>query len=151
VTVLAAPFSGYHHERAYRFRLDEDDEGTPVSRMQPRALMVPPGVPEFLTRERTVDEIPVRLEGRAWSGWGAIVSVEVSVDGGESWQPAALADEDSSWAWRAWTFDWSPAPGRYLVCCRAADAAGNAQPDAPVWNVGGYANNAVQQVVVTVT
>jgi sulfane dehydrogenase subunit SoxC len=34
---------------------------------------------------------------------------------------------------------------------RATDATGRRQPDAPPWNVGGYANNAVQRVPVTVT
>jgi hypothetical protein len=35
--------------------------------------------------------------------------------------------------------------------CRATDTAGNVQPLEPPWNVGGYANNAVQRVPVTVT
>jgi hypothetical protein len=37
-----------------------------------------------------------------------------------------------------------------VLACRARDAAGNIQPLEPVWNVGGYANNAVQRVRVTV-
>lgn len=151
VTVLDHSFSGYQHERAYRFRLAEDEEGTPLSRMQPRALMVPPGVPDYLTRERIVDEAPLRLEGRAWSGWAPVVSVEVSADGGEAWARADLeADVGSPWAWRSWSFEWAPTPGRYLFCCRAVDAAGNGQPVGQVWNLGGYANNAVQRVVVSV-
>ncbi len=151
VTVLDRPFSGYQHERAYRLRLGEDDEGTPLTRMQPRALMVPPGIPEFLNRERIVHSSPIRLEGRAWSGWAPIVSVEVSVDDGETWTRAELDEGVASpWAWRFWTFEWSPEPGRYLVSCRAADAAGNGQPPGQAWNLGGYANNAVQQVVVSV-
>src|SRR5205814_5705735 len=54
ITVLTAPFDGYQHTAAYRYRDDEEDEGTPVTRMQPRALMVPPGIPDFNTRKRTV-------------------------------------------------------------------------------------------------
>ena len=42
------------------------------------------------------------------------------------------------------------APGRHVLCARARDAAGNMQPDDPAWNVGGYANNAVQRVPVVV-
>ena len=123
-----------------------------MTRMQPRALMVPPGEPEFLTRERTVRSTPVVLEGRAWSGWAPIVSVEVSGDGGESWDAAELRDDvGSPWAWRSWRYEWSPAPGRYVVACRAADAAGNRQPAEPVWNVGGYENTTPQQVVVDVS
>ena len=55
------------------------------------------------------------------------------------------------WAWRSFTFGWTPgSPGRYVLCVRARDEAGNVQPDEPVWNVGGYANNAVQRVAVNV-
>jgi hypothetical protein len=55
------------------------------------------------------------------------------------------------WAWRSWRFVWSAEPGEYELCCRARDAAGNEQPLEPAWNVGGYVNNAVQRVSVTVT
>jgi DMSO/TMAO reductase YedYZ molybdopterin-dependent catalytic subunit len=150
ITLLDKPFTGYQQSHAYRFRVDEDDEGTPVTRMQPRALMLPPGVPDFMTRERTVHEAPVVLEGRAWSGWAPIESVEVSVDGGASWDAATLDDVASQWAWRGWSFAWSPEPGRHVIACRATDARGTGQPLDPVWNVGGYSNTAVQQVVVNV-
>ena len=49
-----------------------------------RSLMVPPGMPEFLSRERLVEAGPVRVTGRAWSGWGTIERVEFSDDGGAS-------------------------------------------------------------------
>ena len=48
------------------------------------------------------------------------------------------------------SFDWEATPGRHELRCRARDAAGNAQPDEPTWNLGGYANNAVQRLAVTV-
>jgi DMSO/TMAO reductase YedYZ molybdopterin-dependent catalytic subunit len=151
LTVTDESFTGYQHARSYRFRLDPDEEGTPVTRMLPRSLLAPPGVPDFLTRERFVDSTPVRLEGRAWSGQGRIVGVEVSDDDGVAWVPAELTDDvGSPWAWRGWTYEWNAAPGRYVLCCRARDDADNVQPLEPVWNVGGYANNAVQRVPVTV-
>jgi sulfane dehydrogenase subunit SoxC len=79
------------------------------------------------------------------------VGVDVSVDGGETWGEAELgADSLGRWAWRSWRFEWDAAPGEYELCCRARDSAGNVQPlDAP-WNVGGYANNAIQRIPVTV-
>jgi hypothetical protein len=120
--------------------------------MQPRALMVPPGMPDFLTRERVVPLGPCVLEGRAWSGWGSVASVEISVDGGATWDAATLGEEADRWAWRPWRYRWEPAsPGRYELCCRARDSAGNEQPDDQAWNVGGYANTAVQRIAVTVT
>ena len=151
VTVVAEPFEGYQHTAAYRYRDDEDEAGTPVTRMQPRALMVPPGIPDFNTRARTVAVGRCILQGRAWSGWGPVTRVEVSADGGETWAEAELEPLDSRWGWRGWRFEWAAGePGEYVLCCRAHDEAGNAQPDEASWNVGGYSNNAPQRVPVTV-
>ena len=69
ITLVDRPFEGHQQAEAYRFRRDEDDKGTPLSRILPRALMVPPGLPEFPTRERMLAAGPCPLEGRAWSGW----------------------------------------------------------------------------------
>ncbi len=151
VTVLDRPFEGYQQDHSYRLRSDEQDPGTPLTRMLPRALMVPPGMPEFLTRERVLAPGEHVLEGRAWSGHAAIARVEVSADGGGTWEPAETSREpDSPWAWCSWTYPWLATEGRHTLCCRATDEAGNAQPPESSWNVGGYANNSPQQVVVTV-
>jgi len=58
---------------------DADDPGEPVARMVVRALMVPPGIPDFATRRRFASASPQTIEGRAWSGRGAITAVEVSL------------------------------------------------------------------------
>jgi sulfane dehydrogenase subunit SoxC len=152
ITVLDQPFAGYQHERAYRWRTGEQDRGEPLTRIEPRALMAPPGIPDFMTRERTVQAGKVTLEGRAWSGLAPVAAVEVSTDDGATWQGARLdPPELGPWAWRRWSYDWTAAgPGRRVLACRARDEAGNAQAAAPRWNVGGYANNEVQRVVVTV-
>ncbi|MGZ4333212.1 MAG: sulfite oxidase [Gaiellaceae bacterium] len=151
ITVVDEPFTGYQQARGYRLRYDEDDPGAPLERILPRSLMAPPGIPEFMTRERTVEAGVVALEGRAWSGYGAIEEVDVSDDDGASWSPARVeAQELGRWAWQRWRFDWHATPGRRVLACRARDAAGNIQPLEPEWNVGGYANNAVQRVPVVV-
>jgi DMSO/TMAO reductase YedYZ molybdopterin-dependent catalytic subunit len=153
VTVLGEPFGGYQQARGYRVRLDPDEPGEPLQRILPRALLEPPGIPDFMTRERTVELGTVRLAGRAWSGHAPVAGVEVSVDGGATWEPADLEPPElGRWAWRRFTFDWAPhAPGLYVLSARARDEAGNVQPAEPSWNVGGYANNAVQRIPVTVT
>ncbi len=152
ITALDAPFTGYQQARGYRLRTNEEDPGIPVTRIEPRALMAPPGIPDFFTRRRLVAMGPCLLEGRAWSGRAPVVEVDVSFDGGRRWTPADLSGADlGPWAWRRWAFTWDPSgPGEYELCCRARDTSGAAQPDTPPWNVGGYANNAVQRVPVTV-
>lgn len=150
IELVGEPFSGFQQAAGYRWRTDETDPGRPLTRMLPRALMVPPGIPEFMTRHRTLETGSVVLEGRAWSGIAPVERVEVSVDGGRTWGDARLGEAPSRWAWRSWWFEWEAEPGECELRCRAADGAGNVQPDEPQWNVGGYANNATQRVPVTV-
>jgi DMSO/TMAO reductase YedYZ molybdopterin-dependent catalytic subunit len=150
ITALSEPFAGYQQVRGYRMRNDPDEVGVEVTRMAPRSLMVPPGVPDFLTRRRLLRAGPSTLAGRAWSGRGEIVRVEVSVDGGLAWADAVLGEPVGRHAWRGWSFAWEAKPGERELACRATDASGETQPLAGLWNVGGYANNAVQRVPVTI-
>ena len=149
ITAVEEPFEGFQ-QLAYRYRQQPEDEGMPVTRMDPRSLMIPPGIPDFLTRSRIVDAGLHVLRGRAWSGWGPIERVEVSADGGSTWETAAIGDAVRRHAWRSWSFDWDAQPGTVELCCRAADGAGNAQPLEPSWNLGGFSNNSVQRVSVKV-
>jgi DMSO/TMAO reductase YedYZ molybdopterin-dependent catalytic subunit len=153
ITAVDEPFTGYQQDRSYRMRQEEDDEGRAVTRMQPRALLLPPGIPDFATRHRLLRHEEHELTGRAWSGRAPVERVEVSTDGGTSWADAEVTDElGSPWAWRGWRYRWTPpAAGDYVLCCRAHDGAGGMQPADPPWNLGGYENNAVQRVAVTVT
>jgi DMSO/TMAO reductase YedYZ molybdopterin-dependent catalytic subunit len=151
IELLDRPFEGYQQSWSYRLRQDEEEPGEPLQRMLPRSLLVPPGIPEFLTRDRTVEAGEHLLEGRAWSGLAPIERVEVSDDGGKTWGEAELDAPEGRWAWRGWRFRWDATPGEHMVCSRARDEAENEQPLEPAWNLGGYSNNAVQTVRVTVT
>jgi DMSO/TMAO reductase YedYZ molybdopterin-dependent catalytic subunit len=151
ITAIDVPFDGYQHVAGYRMRFTEDEPGEPVTRMVPRALLRPPGIPDFFTRARTVNAGLGVLDGRAWSGVAPIVSVEVSVDGGGTWEAAQLDAADSvAGSWIGWTYEWHATPGEYELCCRATDAAGTPQPLHAEWNLGGYANNSVHRVPVQV-
>ena len=90
ITAIAEPFEGVQQTLLYRYRRSEDEPGTPVTRKQPRALMAPPGIPEFLSRVRHVPAGRTRIEGRAWSGGNAVERVEFSADGGRTWEDARL-------------------------------------------------------------
>ena len=152
ITVVTEPFTGYQNARGYRFRQTPDEQGTPVDRMVVRSLMVPPGIPDFATRRRFADRADPddrgpRVVGRRRHRQGR----------GQRRRRHDLARRRSSAptrdprAWRGWTFEWEPdGPGEYELCCRATDSAGNVQPLDIPWNLGGYANNAVQRVPVVV-
>jgi DMSO/TMAO reductase YedYZ molybdopterin-dependent catalytic subunit len=151
LTVTDRPFDGFQQALAYHFRLSTDDSGEPVRRILPRALMVPPGMPDFMSRTRFVEPSVVLVEGRAWSGRGSVTKVEFSHDGGETWANAMLGGQVSPHAWRGWTCSWDATkPGEYELCVRATDAAGNVQPESPSWSLEGVQNNAIQRVRVVV-
>ena len=148
IEAVAEPYQGYQQTVAYQYARDADDPGEPASRMRVRALMIPPGIPEYLTRRRYVDAGSVPLRGRAWSGSAAVTRVEVGVDG--VWADAALAAPIDDFAWHGWAFEWQATPGDHELSCRATDATGAVQPLEPPWNYRGLGNNAVQRVAVTV-
>ncbi|HEU5266660.1 MAG TPA: sulfite oxidase [Jatrophihabitans sp.] len=151
ITVVDTPFTGFQNTVAYRLRQEPADVGDPVTRIAPRALLIPPGFPDFMSRERIVPSGPVPLTGRAWSGHAPVTDVEVSTDGGASWAPAEVDEETGGrWAWRRWSYAWNAAPGPHVLLARARDAAGNTQPDGHRWNRGGFADNAPQRVPVKV-
>jgi sulfane dehydrogenase subunit SoxC len=151
IDVVTEPFTGYQNATAYRLKVEADDAGEPVTRIRPRALLAPPGWPDFMTRERFVHAGVVRLSGRAWSGRAPVVGVQVSTDGGRTWDDAELAAADPAhpFAWRAWTYEWAAHPGPRELLVRATDEQGT-QPVEPEWNRQGMANNLVQRVAVTV-
>ena len=124
----------------------------PVTRMRPRSLLVPPGIPDFFTRERVVEGSPSRSRDARGRGGAPIARVEVSDDGGASWLEARLTrDLDGPGRGCASSSTGSRlARGAFSLCSRATDETGETQPLEPEWNVGGYENNAVQRVPVTV-
>jgi len=148
IEAVTEPFEGYQQADAYRYQRSEADPGERVMRMRVRALMVPPGIPDFLTRERFVEAGRVTLTGRAWCGTAPVVRVEVGVDG--EWAEATLEEPVGEWAWRGWSFGWDAMPGEHVLTCRATDADGNTQPLEQPWNLQGMGNNLVQELRVTV-
>jgi len=153
ITAIAEPFEGVQQTLLYRYRRSEDDPGTPVTRKKPRALMAPPGIPEFLSRVRHVRAGRIEIQGRAWSGQGTVSRVEFSADAGRSWSDVQLEPQTAAHGWTGWSYTWDAhEPGDYQLCARATDDTGDVQPldAADAWTQGGYAVNAVQRVPVEV-
>lgn len=150
IELVDEPFAGFQHSVAYRFRQHAGDPGEPVTRIAPRALMVPPGFPDFMSRMRVVRPGEVRLEGRAWSGRSPVERVEVSADAGLTWKAAELDPAAGHrWAWRRWHSTWTAEPGTHVLMVRAVAVDGETQPTDQEWNRGGFGNNAAQRVEVT--
>jgi DMSO/TMAO reductase YedYZ molybdopterin-dependent catalytic subunit len=68
------------------------------------------------------------IAGVAFAGDRGISKVEVSTDGGNTWQSASIKDPLSSNSWVLWALDWIPQNrGKYNIVVRATDKAGNIQ------------------------
>jgi len=103
------------------------------------------------------------LKGYAWSGGGrGIVRVDVSVDGGLTWQVASLKRDETQlhnrqWAWTLWNIE-AEVPseiscnGLVNVCVKAVDSSYNSQPEdfGPIWNLRGVLSNAWHKIQVLV-
>ena len=68
------------------------------------------------------------IAGVAWAGERGISKVEVSTDGGQTWDEAMLKDPINERMWRFWAYRWTPAnEGDVKVVCRATDGDGAVQ------------------------
>jgi DMSO/TMAO reductase YedYZ molybdopterin-dependent catalytic subunit len=75
------------------------------------------------------------VRGYAWSGAGAITQVEVSVDGGETWNAAHLEPPVDRFMWVRWSYPWDAnQKGQYNVMSRATDEVGRVQSREPRYN-----------------
>lgn len=123
------------------------------------------GAPEG-TVEATAGTDTVEIVGVAWAGDDAIERVEVSTDGGESWNDAETFGPDYAGACRLFSYEWAADSGTHTLVSRATDDLGRTQParisdpeefEEAVgkglfpWNDGGYAANAYLPNAVDVT
>lgn len=151
IDAVTEPFQGYIQVGAYIIREDEDGPGRPATSIVPRALMIPPGIPDADTRERSAALGTHRIVGRAWCGTAEIARVEFSPDGGVTWTDAELESASNRFGWQRREADWTVEErGTHVLACRATDATGQTQPEESLWNVGGYENNGIEKVTVEV-
>ena len=71
-----------------------------------------------------------QIGGIAWAPHRGIERVEVSTDGGETWNEARLAKQLAEDTWRQYVYDWDATPGDYTLQVRATDGTGETQTSA---------------------
>ena len=126
---------GYQQARGYRLRQDPDEPGEPLAADPPASAAGAARHPR-VHDPRADGRAPARarLAGRAWSGHAPIAAVDVSVDGGATWDAGDARADDARRVGVARLHVRLAAPtspGRYVLCCRARDEAGNEQPLEP--------------------
>ena len=145
ITVLQEAFEGFFQTDRYIIESD-DGEQVPISKMHVKSLISWPESDTALTMQ------PHMINGMAWSGFAHIAKVEVSDDGGETWNEADLVGPRYRYSWQQWNIAWSPkSAGQYTLVARATDENGNVQPLETRWNSLGYIINGVRPVCVEVS
>src|SRR5690348_719449 len=108
----------------------------PVWEVPAESAIVAPA-PDTLLRRQEIE-----IWGWAWAAAG-VVGVDVSTDGGASWQEAAV-EPRAEWSWQRFHISWKPgSAGRFTIMARATDARGHIQP-------ARGARNAIHAVAVEV-
>jgi DMSO/TMAO reductase YedYZ molybdopterin-dependent catalytic subunit len=152
IEVLDREFDGFFMKTGYR----HPGKGVPPGSAVDPAQMFPvesvrvKSVIASLRDNSIIGSGNTRIAGVAWSGDTPLQKVEISTDGGRSWQAARLTSSNGRWAWQTWDFSWNAKPGNYRIMARATDASGYAQPAEQEWNPSGYLWNVIQTVRVEV-
>ena len=153
IRVLSTPDENFWMKTAYRVpdaprgnTTPEDVKAgklktVPIERLPVRSFLISPD-----GSSKIAAGMSVTLRGIAFSGFGRVIHVEVSDDGGKNWARATLGEDLGAYSFRAWEMPWTPkSPGRYSLAVRATDQKNNTQPDELVWNPGGYLWNRIER------
>jgi DMSO/TMAO reductase YedYZ molybdopterin-dependent catalytic subunit len=143
IEVLDQAFAGFWNADNYVVWSVDGEPLRPVAEMPVKAVISAPVDGEVLAPG------PTRVAGYAWSGYGAIRRVEVSVDGGATWAETTFRG-DGRRSWVRWETSWDAAPGDIEILARATDERGLRQPMTAPWNQKGYLQNGVQRLRVRV-
>jgi DMSO/TMAO reductase YedYZ molybdopterin-dependent catalytic subunit len=127
VIVADKPFQGYFQTLDYA--IFERSRGlptlTPITELAVKAAIARPAPYEVVAAKGAY-----RVHGAAWCGESEVTKVEVSADGGKSWDEAKLLDQAVPHAWRLWEYAWHTpeTAGKTTLRARATDKKGRTQP-----------------------
>jgi hypothetical protein len=112
----------------------------PVTRNVPRS---------FITNFRNGDSVsvgtPASARGIAFGGDCGVARVDLSIDGGRSWQPTQLGVDLGKYGFRQWETQFTlPARGAHTLMVRCSNIKNEAQPDFKIWNPAGYMYNTIE-------
>ncbi len=147
IEAVDAPFQGYFQTVKYTI--------THQTGSGPRTDVVGPmPVKSEIIRPVTGAVLGVganRILGMAWAGERAVAAVEVSVDGGATWQSTELHGPTARFSWTPWEFLWKvTSAGEYSLRARAISESGEVQPMAHDMDRGGYLINFSRPIDVTI-
>jgi hypothetical protein len=155
IEVLDAPDDNYWMKTAYRIpdtpgaNVKPGETGfktVPINKMVPRSFFT------NVTNATTARPgAPVPLRGIAFGGDCGVARVDLSSDGGKTWQATQLGRDEGKYSFRQWTAQvTAPASGSLSLMARCTNTNALAQPAEPIWNGAGFMRNVIEQVSVAV-
>lgn len=148
IEVRTEPFRGPFQVRDYVYLPEPGayDRAEPVTRGRVQSVITEPADGARVAPGNLL------VRGLAWSGMAEVERVDISPDGGSTWQSATLEEPVARHAWRRWACLLTGVkPGSYRIMARATDRAGNVQPWEAQWNAKGYGHNQVSISHISVT
>ena len=159
INVSSKQEQGFWMRTAYRIPLGKFPEmdrftsqeypgetSTPITEVVVSSLITNITDGQHFKHGQTID-----VKGMAWDGGRGINLVEISIDGGNSWQNADLGRDYGNFSFRPWRFKFKPKnKGKYAVIAKASNRAGSTQVFELIWNPAGYHNNVVHKIDVVV-
>jgi DMSO/TMAO reductase YedYZ molybdopterin-dependent catalytic subunit len=157
VRAVNKPFDGFWMRGAYRipngmfpvvqrFLSQETDVNTPITEIVVNSVIAAPAEGQRFQMGQQIT-----VQGVAWDAGYGIVRVEVSTDGGTSWQDATLGPDSGRFAFRPWTHRFTAsARGPLRILARASNRIGQTQVDKLIFNAAGYHNNVVRPTTVVI-
>ncbi|KAJ7965621.1 Nitrate reductase [Quillaja saponaria] len=121
-----------------------------INELNINSVITTPCQEEILPINSWTTQRPYTMRGYAYSGGGRKVTrVEVTMDGGETWQVCTLEHTEKPnkygkyWCWCFWSLEVEVLDllGAKEIAVRAWDEALNTQPEKLIWNVMGMMNN----------
>ena len=158
IEVLSQPFAG--HDAFFMttaYRVPDNDclciapgstaaKTRPISTLPVRSFITSVAAGAVLHKGRRIE-----LKGIAFDSGAGIKTVEVSIDGGQSWRDATLGEDLGRYSFREWRLPVSfSSPGRAVMMVRASNRQGEVQPMTADWNPAGYRRHVVETTAVTI-
>ncbi|MGB9873985.1 MAG: molybdopterin-dependent oxidoreductase, partial [Hydrogenobacter sp.] len=157
INVVSKPFDGFWMKNAYRIPLgkfpirdrfisQETVVNTPITEMVVNSLITNINDGQIFRHGQMVE-----VKGIAWDGGYGINMVEISTDGGKTWQQAELGKDYGRFSWRQFTYRFKPVKkGTYTIMAKASNRIGQTQTFELIWNPAGYHHNVVQKINIKV-
>ena len=117
----------------------------PINKMAPRSFIT-----NLKSGAVVAANAPVRVRGIAFGGDSGVKGVDLSSDGGKSWQAAKLGADEGKYSFRRWELPLTLDKGEAALMVRCTNSDSVVQPATPNWNPSGFMRNVIETTAIVV-